>query len=165
VTFAGSADDPEQGDLSASIDWTSSLQGPIGTGASFSRSDLVVGVHVITASATDSGLLSGSAQVTLTVSSAGGPPAAPASVSASDLRGGDARISWADRSTNELGFEIQRETRVGNQWRNTATVGTTGPNVTSFVDHPGSGRFQYRVRAFNSAGNSAWTGWVNVRIR
>jgi len=165
VTFAGSASDPEQGNLSAAIAWTSSLQGPIGTGASFSRSNLVVGVHVITASVTDSGLLVDTAQVTLTISASGGPPAAPGSATAVELNGGSARISWVDLSTNETEFEIQRETRVGNQYVNPTTVGTTGPNATSFVDTPGSGRFRYRVRATNGAGSSAWTNWANVRVR
>ena len=165
VTFSGSANDPEQGNLGAALVWTSSLQGTIGTGTSFSRSDLAVGVHLITASATDAGLLTGSAQITLTVTSAGVPPAAPGSVTATDLNGGNARISWVDGSSNETGFEIQRETRVGNQWRNTATVGTTGANATTFVDHPGSGRFRYRVRSFNAVGSSPWTGWATAHIR
>lgn len=165
VTFTGSASDPEQGNISASIVWTSSLQGSIGTGATFSRSDLVVGVHVITASVTDSGLLTDSAQVTLTVSTASVPPAAPGSATAVNLNGGNARIAWVDGSANEDGFQIQRETRVGNQWTNTATVGTTGANATSFVDSPGAGRFRYRVRSFNAVGSSSWTGWANVRVR
>ena len=55
VTFTGTATDPEDGDLSASLSWTSSLDGPIGSGASFETSSLSVGTHTITASATDSG--------------------------------------------------------------------------------------------------------------
>jgi len=55
VTFTGSANDPEDGTLSgASLVWTSSLYGQIGTGTSFSTSTLSVGTHTITLTATDS---------------------------------------------------------------------------------------------------------------
>lgn len=68
VAFAGSASDAQDGNLSASIAWSSSLQGAIGTGATFSRSDLVAGAHIITAKVTDSGTLSQTAQVAITIS-------------------------------------------------------------------------------------------------
>lgn len=71
ITFSGSAIDGQDGDLSASLKWTSNLAGQIGTGASFSRT-LAAGSHVIAATATDSGALTGTAQVTLTVT-VGGP--------------------------------------------------------------------------------------------
>ena len=54
VSFAGSASDPEDGNLAASISWSSSLSGAIGSGAAFSTSSLSVGTHVITASVSDS---------------------------------------------------------------------------------------------------------------
>ncbi len=53
VVFTGTATDPEDGDLSAGLSWTSSLDGAIGTGASFATSALSLGTHTITASATD----------------------------------------------------------------------------------------------------------------
>jgi hypothetical protein len=165
VNFAGSAMDAQDGNLGSSIAWTSSLQGALGTGPSFSRSNLVVGIHLITASATDSGSLTGTAQVTLTISSSNVPPAEPGSVNTTSLNGGSVLVSWTDLANNENGYQVQREERVGNQWRNTATAGTTGPNAESLVDSPGSGRFRYRVRAFNGYGNSNWSGWSNVRIR
>lgn len=55
VSFEGSAEDPEDGTLSgASLIWTSSLDGQIGTGSSFGRDDLSVGSHTVSLSATDS---------------------------------------------------------------------------------------------------------------
>ncbi len=67
ISFGGSASDQQDGDLTSAIGWTSSVDGPIGRGGSFSRK-LSVGTHIITAKATDSGGLTGSGQVTVTVS-------------------------------------------------------------------------------------------------
>ena len=53
VSFAATAVDPEQGNVASSITWVSNLMGEIGTGASFTRSDLVEGTHVIVAIARD----------------------------------------------------------------------------------------------------------------
>ena len=55
ISFEGSATDPEDGSLTGqSLRWTSSLDGPLGTGSSFSRSDLSSGTHTIRLTATDS---------------------------------------------------------------------------------------------------------------
>jgi hypothetical protein len=67
VNFAGTAIDDIDGDISASLTWTSSLDGAIGTGAAFSTSTLSVGTHTITASATDSNTQTGMDTITLTV--------------------------------------------------------------------------------------------------
>jgi len=64
ISFAGSASDAEDGDLTGSLVWTSSLDGPIGTGGSFSAT-LSDGTHTISAAVTDSGSLTGSASITL----------------------------------------------------------------------------------------------------
>ena len=70
ITFTGSAIDTEDGDISASLSWSSDLDGAIGTGVSFSIATLSVGTHTITASVTDSGGVLGSASITVTVSTA-----------------------------------------------------------------------------------------------
>ncbi len=72
IAFAGTANDSEDGDISANLTWTSSLDGAIGSGASFSASTLSVGGHTITASLTDSGGLLGNDSITVTVNSVGG---------------------------------------------------------------------------------------------
>jgi predicted CxxxxCH...CXXCH cytochrome family protein len=53
IIFSGSATDNEEGDLSSNILWSSDLEGPIGTGASFSYSALLPGTHTITAQVSD----------------------------------------------------------------------------------------------------------------
>ena len=77
ITFEGTASDTEDGDLTASLSWTSSIDGPIGTGGSFSTA-LSDGNHTITASVTDSGGKTGSASISITV---GTPPSEPTTVS------------------------------------------------------------------------------------
>ena len=68
VTFIGSAVDPEDGVLSgASLIWTSDRDGTIGTGMTFSRADLSIGMHVVTLTATDRHGASASASVTVAV--------------------------------------------------------------------------------------------------
>lgn len=68
ISFEGNASDPEDGVLTGSaLVWTSSIDGNIGTGTSFARSDLSAGNHVITLIATDSEGGSGTAGVDLTV--------------------------------------------------------------------------------------------------
>ncbi|HSM07855.1 MAG TPA: hypothetical protein VLA33_02425 [Gemmatimonadota bacterium] len=74
VTFSGEATDPEDGPITGSaLVWTSDLDGPIGTGTEFSRSDLSGGFHEITLTATDSESASGEASITFGV---GGAPRA-----------------------------------------------------------------------------------------
>jgi hypothetical protein len=76
VNFIGTADDCIDGDLSASLLWTSSLDGDLNGGspaASFSTSALTPGTHVITASVTDSGALTGDFSVTVEVIQPVGP--------------------------------------------------------------------------------------------
>ncbi|MEM9595141.1 MAG: trypsin-like peptidase domain-containing protein [Acidobacteriota bacterium] len=72
VSFAGTATDAEDGNLAASLSWSSSLDGAIGSGASFSTSSLSVGNHTVTASVSDSDGNPGSDSISLTVNPVGG---------------------------------------------------------------------------------------------
>ena len=67
VTFTGTADDVEDGNLSASIEWSSSIDGALGTGASITTSNLSIGAHTITASVTDSGSLTSTDTITVNI--------------------------------------------------------------------------------------------------
>jgi hypothetical protein len=67
INFFGAATDVEDGDLSGNLVWTSSLDGPIGAGGSFSTALVSAGTHIITATVADSGGLSGSSNISITV--------------------------------------------------------------------------------------------------
>ena len=72
-------------------------------------------------------------------------------------------LTWTDSSNNETGFSIERSPD-GQAFSQIATV---AQNVSTYVDtSPGSTKFVfYRVRAFNLAGNSAYTTALKVRNR
>ena len=66
ISFEGTADDFEDGNLTTTLVWKSSIDGQIGTGGSFSET-LSHGNHTITAEVTDSGDETGSASISITV--------------------------------------------------------------------------------------------------
>ncbi|QTD52063.1 pre-peptidase C-terminal domain-containing protein [Sulfidibacter corallicola] len=73
ITFSGSASDPEDGDISADLSWSSSLDGTFGSGAQVTVDTLSVGAHTITLSVTDSAGASAQASISLTINA---PPQA-----------------------------------------------------------------------------------------
>jgi predicted CXXCH cytochrome family protein len=73
ITFAASSTDAEDGNISSGIVWYSNLSGPFGAGASINFSDLIPGIHMIVAQATDSNGDVGTAVITVTISPSSGP--------------------------------------------------------------------------------------------
>ncbi|MFW6199543.1 MAG: Ig-like domain-containing protein, partial [Gemmatimonadota bacterium] len=67
IPFEATASDPEEGNLASSIEWSSDLDGEVGSGASVSASTLSVGQHTVTATVTDGRDQSASDQITVTV--------------------------------------------------------------------------------------------------
>jgi hypothetical protein len=76
VSFAGSATDTQDGNLTSRLAWTSSLNPSqtIGNGGSFSSSSLAMGQQTLTASVTDTGGKTGSSQQTITITVANTAP-------------------------------------------------------------------------------------------
>jgi hypothetical protein len=106
------------------------------------------------------------AGLTLSASS-GGPPAAPSTPVARPLTTTSIQVTWADSSANETSFHVSsRSLPPGGVVSAWAEVGTTAPNVVAFT-HTGlvaGTRYQYRVRACNAAGCSAWAIGTAVTI-
>jgi hypothetical protein len=71
------------------------------------------------------------------------------------------QLSWTDNSNNEDGFKIERKTGAAGFW---AEIDTTGYNVVTYIDGNLSEgtEYYYRVRAYNSSGNSDYSNAVNV---
>jgi len=84
------------------------------------------------------------------------PPNAPSNFQALPIQQG-ASLQWRDRSTNETGFQINRDGKV---------VAQVGANSTTYLDlNLKPGRYNYRARAVNGAGESNWSNRDRVRVR
>ena len=71
IVFSGTGEDPEEGSLTgSSLVWVSSIDGQIGTGISFSKSNLSTGEHTITLTATDSAGAASSETTSITIAAA-----------------------------------------------------------------------------------------------
>ncbi len=85
--------------------------------------------------------------------------AAPAGLQVTGATWAQVGLAWQDFSSNESGFAIERKTGTNGVYSPTATVGA---GLTNFTDTNVVSRttYGYRVRAFNAAGYSAYTGEV-----
>jgi N-acetylneuraminic acid mutarotase len=81
-------------------------------------------------------------------------PSAPSNFSATKYSNSAIALKWTDNSSVESGFKIER--KINGSWTQIATVGS---NVTSYNDTglAPSTLYIYRVRAYNAAGNSAYS--------
>jgi hypothetical protein len=158
IVFNGSATDLEDGDLSDELVWTSSLDGPIGAGLSFSSSGLSEGEHTILAEATDSELLTGWDSVDIHVVSIEPPSHLRASAIG---RTPSVTMGWKDNSDNETAFEVERSLSPITGF---ALVRRTGPNVTAFYDVglESQTTYYYRVRACAEQACSSWSDVVDA---
>jgi hypothetical protein len=123
ISFAGTATDLEEGSLASGLVWTSSKDGPIGTGGTFAK-ELSDGDHTITASVTDSGGLTGSASVQVSVGSV-----AETSITVSDLTGKSMTVNknfWKADVIVTVNSALSGAVVTG-KWSNSTTVysGTT----------------------------------------
>lgn len=141
VNFAGTATDTQDGTLSSSLRWTSSLVGEIGTGASFSRV-MSVGVHTITARVVDSGGLAGQTSITITVNVVSTNPTL--SVSAYKVKGlQKADLTWTNLS-GPTNVDVYRD--------GSKIITTTNDGAhTDAINAKGGGRtYVYKVCAAGS---------------
>jgi len=84
------------------------------------------------------------------------PPAAPSNLRVTSTTKTVAHIAWDDKSNNESGFEIESEGKQNPK---------TGPNETQWeISGLACGKaYNFRVRAFNAAGNSPWSNQVTAQ--
>jgi hypothetical protein len=81
-------------------------------------------------------------------------PPEPTNLTAEAIDAGQITLGWKDNSSNETGFRIERKTT-----GSFARIATVGAGVTSYADTglAPSTTYTYRVCAYNSAGNSAYS--------
>ncbi len=82
-------------------------------------------------------------------------PAAPTNMTATALSPSEISLNWSDNSNDETGFRLERSAD-GVNW---VEIGVFAGNTTGFVDSglAGSTTYSYRVRAYNSNGNSNYS--------
>jgi chitodextrinase len=157
ISFSATATDPQDGNISGNLRWTSNLMGSIGNGASFSRS-LTAGTHMITAAATDRAGLTGSAQVSMTVTVSAPPPPQQQPVASN--------ISLSASSTT-----VKNKTKVALNWsgasgsrvdifRNNSRLTTTS-NSGSWTDSVAGRNGSYSYKVCN-AGTSSCSNTAQV---
>ena len=166
ISFTGTASDTEDGNLAASLLWTSSIDGAIGADGSFDEI-LTEGVHTITASVTDSGGATSSASVSITV---GNLPEVATTVSATGItyatsggKNGDKNLRITVALLDGLGAPVEgasvsiQLTLVGSgSWNGTASTGADG-EVTFQLRNAKKGTYTTEVTGVTAAG-LAWDG-------
>ena len=159
ITLTGTAVDAEDGDLSSDLEWTSDLDGPLGTGGSLSTT-LSEGVHTIQISASDTAGEADSDSILVTITS---PPLPD-----------DVRVASISYSTRDLGRRrnpldvtvrvvdaagrpvvgakvVVRIRRRGRAWKRRGFTGTDG-SVTLTIARSPRGCFKTRVRRVRASG-------------
>jgi subtilase family serine protease len=130
--------------------WTWKLASGVGSLSSVGLySAPATGTGQATVQATGGGL-TGSTSLTV-----GPTPAAPSNLNATVFSSHQVNLRWQDHSSNETGFILQRS-RNGGSW---TTLTKVGANVTTFSDTTvySGATFSYRVCAYNSFGDSAFS--------
>jgi len=89
-------------------------------------------------------------------------PATPTVLTATAVSTNQINLSWTDNSIDEFGFEIERSLATVGPW---SQIDTVTADVTVYSDTNDLSRgttYHYRVRAFNSTGDSGYAGPANA---
>jgi len=91
----------------------------------------------------------------------GSLPSAPASLTAAAGSATQVNLSWADTSSNETGFSVERKVGASGAW---GQIGTTSANTPRYsnIGLTGNTTYYYRVRAYNATGNSGYSNEASV---
>ncbi len=89
------------------------------------------------------------------------PPTAPSSLAASQASSTQINLTWADNSTDETGFKLERSPDGSTGW---TQIATPSANATSYSDTglSASTTYYYRLRATNAAGDSTYTATASA---
>ena len=91
-------------------------------------------------------------------------PSAPSSLTATAKSASSISLSWKDTSNNETGFKIERKPSTSSTYKQ---IGTASANAESYTDSglSASTKYTYRVRSYNSAGNSGYSGTASATTK
>jgi PKD repeat protein len=158
VAFDGSASTDTDGTL-VSYAWTFG-DGTTGSGNTANHTYTAPGTYTAQLTVADNQGASASKTVTISVSAT--PPAAPTNLTAAAVSSSRVDLTWTDNSANENGFKIERCT--GASCSNFTQIGAAGSNIKSFSNTglKRSTTYRYRVRAYNTSGNSGYSNTANV---
>jgi carboxypeptidase T len=92
-----------------------------------------------------------------TTQTASTTPAAPTNLVATAFSRSQINLSWTDNANNETGFKIER--CKGISCTNFTQIATVGANITTYSSTglSSNSTYRFRVRAYNSAGNSIYS--------
>jgi hypothetical protein len=119
------------------------------------------GTYTLTAAATDNlGATTTSSPVHVAVNALSAP-AAPTQLTARTISRSQINLSWTDNATDETGYKIYRST----DGKSFSKIATLGANATSYsstgLSHDKT--YYYRVRAYNSVGDSPDSNTASAR--
>jgi hypothetical protein len=90
------------------------------------------------------------------------PPSSPTGLAVTQAGSNFVTLTWTDRSSDERGFDIQRQA-VGGDWMK---IGVAAANSGRYTDRSAGVKagltLHYRVRAHNNSGASAWSNEVTA---
>jgi hypothetical protein len=132
-------------------------------GHSYSNTGLTAGkkyyyrVYAVNSTGGRSGFSNVASAVTGTVSN---PLGAPTGLAASASSSSQINLSWADNSTAETSFRIERST----DGANFSFLANVGSNVKTYsnTNLPASSKYYYRVQATGSGSSSGWSNTANA---
>jgi hypothetical protein len=89
-------------------------------------------------------------------------PSAPSSLVTTQVASGNINLAWTDNSNNESGFKIER--CQGTSCSNFVEIAQVGSGVTTYSNTglTSGTSYSYRVRAYNSSGNSSYSNTVTA---
>ncbi len=90
------------------------------------------------------------------------PPAVPTNLLATTISSSQINLAWTDNASSEDGFKIERCTGPG--CSDFAQIATVGAGVTSYANTGlvASTNYSYRVRAYNTAGDSGYSNTASA---
>ncbi len=161
--FTGTANDFEDGDLTAGIVWNSSIDGDFGTGATANGSSLSVGTHIITATATDNDPSPETGTATITVII--GQPAPECDVAFRVNAGGPVYASAsgdfeADQSAGNAGGSAQTGTPSGYINLTPPAVDNTFGSPAAISNTTGYPDFLFQTERWSDAANPNNMQWA-----